>query len=435
MNLPEPTSQPESERTREFVSARARRRRAMRRAYFPTDQEGRAALYNHLARRAYPSYELFVFALAAGVIIGLGYFFNSQALLIFGVLVAPLLTPWIGMTLAIIAGSASLFAQTFTALLVSSLLIFISGIISGFASRAFQPLLFNEAYTHSRLWWPDFAVLTIGSIIITISFVRSEERPYLPSALLAYEFLLPLCAAGFGLGSGTAEIWPHGLYVFIVHFTWATFFCIITLFFLRFYPITASGFAFTSIVLLGIFSIVTMLTGFDKWIMIRMGLAASPLAHQTQPAPAPVTQTTSTPEATLTLPPSPTATPATAFIGVPTLTPSQTPRPTLLPTQTPTFTVTPEPTPILAVIRAGEAGGAFIRQTPGGQGITILPNGWTVTIVPNDFQEVNGVIWVHVVATINDKRVEGWMIQSLLATATPVPNWLPSPTSSPTSTP
>ncbi|HXF84348.1 MAG TPA: hypothetical protein VNK49_03085, partial [Anaerolineales bacterium] len=131
----------------------------------------------------------------------------------------------------------------------------------------------------------------------------------------------------------------------------------------------------------------------------------------------------------------PTATPATAFIGVPTLTPSQTPRPTLLPTQTPTFTVTPEPTPILAVIRAGEAGGAFIRQTPGGQGITILPNGWTVTIVPNDFQEVNGVIWVHVVATINDKRVEGWMIQSLLATATPVPNWLPSPTSSPTSTP
>ena len=96
MNYSEPTSQPEPEQTPEFVSARARRRRALRRAYFPTDEEERAALFAHLARRAFPSYELFVFALLAGAILGLGYFFNSQSLLLFGILVAPLLTPWIG---------------------------------------------------------------------------------------------------------------------------------------------------------------------------------------------------------------------------------------------------------------------------------------------------------------------------------------------------
>src|SRR5215475_13619015 len=115
MSFPEPASQPHPEQTPEFVSARARRRRAQRRAYFPTDEEGRAALFEHLARRAFPSYELFVFSLVAGAILGLGYFFNAQAILIFGILVAPLLTPWIGTTLAVIAGALRLFLQTFAA--------------------------------------------------------------------------------------------------------------------------------------------------------------------------------------------------------------------------------------------------------------------------------------------------------------------------------
>jgi len=90
--------------------------------------------------------------------------------------------------------------------------------------------------------------------------------------------------------------------------------------------------------------------------------------------------------------------------------------------------VTAEPTPILAIIRAAEGGGAFIRDAPGGQVLITLANGSTVTIIPNDFQEVNGVIWVHVFTVANDTRVEGWMIQTVLQTATPIADWQPSPT-------
>src|SRR5512136_839682 len=98
MDYSEPPTQPNPEPSQEFVSARARRRRAQRRAYFPTDEEGRAALFTHLSRRAYPSYDLFVFSLVSGAILGLGYFLDSEALLIFGILVAPLMTAWIGIS-------------------------------------------------------------------------------------------------------------------------------------------------------------------------------------------------------------------------------------------------------------------------------------------------------------------------------------------------
>lgn len=427
MSFSEPISQPPPEGTPDFVSARARRRRAQRRAYFPTDEEGRAALFEHLARRAFPSYELFVFSLVAGAILGLGYFFNAQAMLIFGILVAPLLTPWIGTALSIVAGALRLFVQTFAALFVSSLIIFLCGWLAGFASRTFQPLTFNEAFTHSRLWWPDLTVLTLASILITISFVRSEDRPYLPSALLAYELFLPLCAAGFGLGSGVSGLWPQGLFVFFVHLAWATFFGIITLFFLRFYPTSFGGLAFTGFVFIILIAIVTSYTGFGNWIMIQAGLASR------RPEPAGVIASTSTPLAIPSDTQLPKPAQATAIVGDRTGTPVQTPQSTvtivtLAATETPTSTVTAEPTPILAVIRASEGGGAFIREKPGGTVLVTLGNGSLVTIIPNDLQDVKGVIWVHVFTTVNDARVEGWMIQTVLQTATPVADWQPSPT-------
>jgi hypothetical protein len=374
--------------------------------------------------------------LVAGVILGIGYLFNAQALLFFGVLVAPLLTPWIGISLAVIAGSGRLFIQTITALFVSSLIIFGSGLLAGLASRVLpdDTRTFTEAFTHSRLWWPELVVLTIGAIILTISFVRSEERPYLPSALLAYELLLPLCAAGFGLGSGVSGIWPQGIFVFIVHFAWATFFGILTLFFLRFYPTSLSGATFTGLAIIAILAIVTFLTGFDQWIKIKAGLAT--------PVPAPVTETISSPTPLPTITLSPQVAQSTAVIGVPTQTPSRTstpapitPQATLRPTETSTSTVTAEPTPIIGLIRASEGGGAFIREKPGGKVLATLPNGATVTIVPNDFQDVNGTVWIHVFALVNGVRVEGWMIQSVLVTATPVADWKPSATPVFTATP
>jgi hypothetical protein len=159
------------------------------------------------------------------------------------------------------------------------------------------------------------------------------------------------------------------------------------------------------------------------------------------PVPATATMTLSSPTALSAITPSGALENATALIGVPTATTTRTPartstpRPTLAPTETSTSTITAEPTPIIALIRAAEGGGAFIREKPGGIVLRTLGNGATVTIIPNDFQEFNRVIWVHVFAIVNDQRVEGWMLQSVLQTATPIANWQPSATLPVTQTP
>jgi hypothetical protein len=95
---------------------------------------------------------------------------------------------------------------------------------------------------------------------------------------------------------------------------------------------------------------------------------------------------------------------------------------TLPATESPTVTLTFEPTPIYAKISADEGGGANLRKTPNGNFIATIENDSIVEVLP-EVEEVNGVPWAHVIATKFGQKLEGWILQSVLVTATPVPNW------------
>ena len=141
------------------AAARSRRRRANRREMFPADAEGQAAFISDLSRRAYPSFELFVFSLACGAIVGLGFLLDSQAVLLLGILVTPLMTPWVGFLLAIITGSPRFLFETLMALLISIVIVFLGGLLTGFAARLFLPITLSNVFIHARLWIPALIVL------------------------------------------------------------------------------------------------------------------------------------------------------------------------------------------------------------------------------------------------------------------------------------
>ncbi|MBI1855715.1 MAG: DUF389 domain-containing protein [Chloroflexi bacterium] len=416
---------------------RARRRRRGQ-LIVPADAEGRAELLQSLARRAYPSYELFVFAVACGAIIGLGFVLDQQSFLVLGVLLAPLMTPWIGLLLAAITGSLRFFFETFMALLISATLVFLIGLLSGFAVRPFLPRTLNEAFIHSSLWWPDLIILAFAAIILTLSFVRSEEKPFLPSVMLAYELFVPLSAGGFGLGSGVGNIWPNGLQVFIVHFAWASLFGLLTLIVLRFLPTNFGGLILTSAMTLTLVITLILLMNGGKWIPLYTPQTTSPTSLPTLTISLP-------PVSGFTSQPKPSATPQieTATLQVETVTPTATspftPIPltlevTLPPTESPTVTLTIEPTPVYARILSNQGGGAYLRKTPNGKYLATLDNYTFVEVLPDTFDD-KGVTWAHVIAVKNGIKLDGWVLQLVLDVATPVPNWQPSATPSITSTP
>ena len=443
MNFPEEETQPPVEPHPESrISARARRRRA-RRTFLPKDAEGRAAIVATLAKRAYPSYELFIYSLLCGAVLGVGFILDSYGVLLLGILFAPLMVAWVGLVLSIISGMPRLFFQTLAGLLISALLVFGSSALAGLASRIILPHTFNAAFTLSRLWWPDLVVMAIGAVLLTVSFARSESKPFLPSVIMAYELFMPLSASGFGVGNGIGDLWPHGVLVFLVHLAWATLFGLIALAVLRFRPLSVGGYVFAlGMTAIAIFTVASLMAPGSPQVSDAIpqptGTAAAQAAAQL-PSDT-VTPTASPPSASSELPESTeTESPAEAATEEPEATEETGETVTAVPltldvtlpvTETRTSTPPPEPTPVYATIRAREGGGAFIRKEPGGSVIATLDNGSVVQVLP-DTEELNGSLWFHIAVTRNDIRIEGWIVQSVLETATPIPNWEPSQTPNP----
>ena len=417
---PSPPSQTPLERTR---PTRAQRRRAARRQRdkaIPRSVEGRSEYLQALIQRAYPSYEYFIFAALSGAILGLGYLLDSQAVLVFGILMAPLMTPLVGMTLATVNGSAKYFISALSAFLIGGILLSLTGALAGFVAQLWLPLTLEQAFIHSRLWWTDLIVLAFGAILLAASFVRSEKKPFLPSVMVAYELFYPLNAAAFGLASGVGDIYPQGFFVFIVHLAWALLFGALTLFFLGFRPYKFSGWAF-SLLTLGIL-LATLIS------LLLPGTNSQP-TNGIQPASTPVakmigtgTEVSAVAIAFTRTPIPATASPKKSPVPSATLGLLATSSYTIEPTSTATATLTPEPTPLYALIASNSGGGAFMRREPGGPVILTLENDELVQALTAPL-EYDGVKWVQVRVVRGNQSFEGWIIQSVLKTATPSPDW------------
>ena len=398
------------------------RRRATRRSSIPADAEGQASLISDLSRRAYPSIELFVFSLVCGAILGLGFLLDSQTVLLLGILVSPLMTPWVGFLLAILTGSPRFLFETLMALLISVALVFIGGLLTGFAARLFMPMTLPNVFIHSRLWIPALVVLAIGAVTLVVSFARSESKPFLPSILIAYVFYLPISAGAFGLGSGLEGVWPQGLLVFVAHFSLASALGLITLYILRLHP-SLGGKVFSGIALLLFAGILIALMGSGFPSAVEANGASS----------TPTAQASTLPSSTLNLPPT-TISPRPSSIPAARSPTVETPSPvpltlnvTLPPAETATVTLTLQATPIYGMVSASEGGGANLRQTADGIYILTLLNG-TIVETYSEFQVVNGVTWIHVYATLSGQKIEGWLLETVIAYATPAPNFEASST-------
>jgi hypothetical protein len=375
---------------------RSRRRRAHRTFVLPGEAE-RSAFFDHLARRAVPSFEFFLFSLLCGAVLGAGYLLdikaNSQAILLLGVLLVPLLTPWVGMALAATIGSWRFFFLALGAMIVACGLAFLSSGLAGFAARLWLPLpFFSQVDIRTHIWWLDLFITALGAALLVVAFVRSEQKPVLPSIMLAYGLFMPITAAGFGWGLGQQVLWQNGLQVFLLHFAVATIVGALVLASLRFKPVKASGYILP--VLTGLVSLSAVFTFTGAITAIRDGILG--------------TRAVVLPTPTLVVLPSATATQALTFTSTRTFTSTATTEPTL------TF----QPTPAYAVIRSSSGGGANVRTEPGGGNLIVtLINGSIVEVLP-EIQNVGNSTWVKVRLPNN---LQGWVLQSVLSATTLVP--------------
>jgi hypothetical protein len=374
----------------------ARRRRALR-LLAPLDADERAAFLDEVAHRASPSFDFFLFSLASGAVMGAGLLLDAPALLVLGAVLAPLMAPAVGIALGTVMGSARHFLRSLLGLVIGSLLAGLAGAAVGMLTVFWMPLEFSQAHLHAQLSWSNFLVLAVGAVFTTVAMLNDPERnPALPSVALAYTLYLPITIAGFGLTSAEPHLWPDGLVVFAMNLAWSAMLGALALAILGFRPLTLFGYTVGGVVTL-------------MGVLLLIGLSGAGVVVGSQlalPTQVPTLTPTRTPTVTLTSTP----VPPTA-----TLTSTLTSTPTTPPTHTPTLT----PTPVFAVVQTEDHKGAVLRAQPGGKVLSSYFDGTLVQILPGT-ATVEGVLWLHV---LGPDGADGWMVDRVLATPTPSPDW------------
>ena len=89
---------PEEEPVR--ASSTPRRRRRTQRIIERPDASELGERLKSIAYRAAPTFDFFVFSFLCGCILGLGYILDAPAILLIGILVAPIVSPWVGAALS-----------------------------------------------------------------------------------------------------------------------------------------------------------------------------------------------------------------------------------------------------------------------------------------------------------------------------------------------
>lgn len=409
----QPEETPSYEYPSQIDTARRRRRKH---GFLPPGKGDRAALMAEVAERLVANADYYLFSLLCGLVLAAAILLDSPAIYVLAALLAPFMAPVVGLGFATVVGSPRFFLQSLGSLLIGSALVFVTGLAGGWVSHLIPNLNLTQAHYHVNFSIPDFILLSIGILLaIYITVKAPKNRSLVASVALAYEIYIPISLAGFALTSGVEGLMPAGLTLVGIYLAWVIFLGTLFLAILRIRPFTFFGYLLTAIVMAGALYFILTNSALGTALQMQMNGTAThtPLVQtstNTQVAQGAL------PNATATLTPAPGLTTAPSATDTPSV--------TLPPTETPTATITPKPTPVYAVVYSETAESVILRKEPAGDYLSNLLVNSLVEVLGT--QEVNNIIWVHVrvakTGQVTD-GLEGWMVQSLLQTATPIPNW------------
>jgi uncharacterized hydrophobic protein (TIGR00271 family) len=190
-------------------------RRVWRAMYglFPTlEAEERSAVYQRIRVDAKADIDFFVMISLAAVIATLGLLLNSPAVIIGGMLVAPLMSPIIGIALAIALGNVRLLRDAAESAIKG---IFLAVVIALFVASVSPLTGVNEeilARTAPNLL--DLVVALASGAAAAYALSRKDVSAALPGVAIAAALVPPLGAIGIGLATNRPEVAGGGLLLF-----------------------------------------------------------------------------------------------------------------------------------------------------------------------------------------------------------------------------
>ena len=235
MSLPEPI-QP---------SLRSIIRHMFRKVVKPVNLERRAEVQVQLRDSCTPDFDFFLLVLLSAVIATLGLLTNSAAVIIGAMLVAPLMSPIIGIGLASLTGDARLFSDSSVALARGALLAITMAALLTWANRFLPFITLQEvpgevlARTHPSPI--DLTIALAGGLAAAFALAMPSISAALPGVAIATALMPPLCTVGVGIAMTRWDMAGGALLLFLTNAVTIAFAAMLVFFALGFAPKRVAG--------------------------------------------------------------------------------------------------------------------------------------------------------------------------------------------------
>lgn len=191
-----------------------------------------------------PGFDYFLLVTLSCIIATLGLITDSVAVIIGAMLVAPLMSPIIGLSLASIAGEQRIFRKALLALAEGVLLaVALSAAVSWLAQALpFGSLieLPREVLLRTRPSPFDLIIALAGGAAATYALAQPRLSAALPGVAIATALMPPLCVVGIGLTLQQPDIYLGAMLLFLTNLTAISFASILVFASLGFRPAKAN---------------------------------------------------------------------------------------------------------------------------------------------------------------------------------------------------
>jgi len=204
-------------------SIRVALRYLWRRIVPPVSQKQRASVQLRLRDDSSPDFDFFLLVLLSSVIATLGLLIDSPATIIGAMLVAPLMSPIIGLGMGSIRGDDKLLRDAASALLrggvlsvIMATLLTLWNIYMPFIDLRASALP-NEVMSRTQPSPIDLAIALAGGLAAAFAFAMPNISAALPGVAIATALMPPLCAVGIGLAFARWDVAGGAFLLFITN--------------------------------------------------------------------------------------------------------------------------------------------------------------------------------------------------------------------------
>lgn len=179
-------------------------------------REQRAQVTDLVSHGSNPRLTFFCFVALSTFIAAFGLLMNSTAVVIGAMLVAPLMTPILGLALALVQGNPRLLGHAFRAEVIGVLVAIAASFLVGLSIPYFEPT--TEMLTRSHPNLLDLLVALFAGAAGAWALVDEELSPALPGVAISTAIVPPLANAGLCLSLGAYRAATGSFLLFFTNF-------------------------------------------------------------------------------------------------------------------------------------------------------------------------------------------------------------------------